>query len=376
LFFHLKRTPLNASEGTDFGDTIVLDEAHHLMSKARSIFGYKVSNKQAVLLLGKDAARRDGEKPSEWITRLLMISTAELKRETDLKSVPALNTFNLTTSFICQFEIDDQSKFFIDDRGEEVEIKPVDFRYLKNIIFYPFKRILLLSATFASNFCDVFGISENEIEIIDIPSTFPVKNRPIYWVKDLPALNYKSELSKEHPTIQALDKILSEYKSEKGIIHCSNYAFFRQLKKLYRKNTRFIWVEQGDDKAKHLTKHAKSSVATVLVSPSMLEGVDLKDDMARFQVMLKLPYPALDDYTKRMMAIYNGYYENEVATSIMQAYGRAVRSEEDHAKFYILDGSFYRFAGKRELLSQYFMEACVTITTKSIGDPDSVRTLK
>jgi len=42
LFFHLKRTPLNPREGTEFGDSIVFDEAHHLMSKARSVFGYNL----------------------------------------------------------------------------------------------------------------------------------------------------------------------------------------------------------------------------------------------------------------------------------------------------------------------------------------------
>lgn len=370
LFFHLKKTPLNPREGTDFGDSVVFDEAHHLMSKARSVFGYKISEQAVEKLLGKESNRRDGESPSEWLARHVLLSSQLLKKDGDLKSAPELYKFHMNASFISQFDISDKNKFFIDDKGAEVDIKPVNFKYLKNIIFYPFKRVLLLSATFPKNFCEIFNISDEEIEIIDIPSSFPKENRPLLFLKDLPALNYKSELTQDHPTIVALKTILKKHQKDKGIVHCSNYSFFRQLQKIFRNDKRFIWVEQGQDKSKALDKHASAKDGTVLVSPAMLEGVDLKDDLARFQVMLKLPFPTLDDYTRRMIAIYSNYYDNEVATSIMQAYGRAVRSEEDHAVFYVLDGAFQKFAGRKDLLSKYCLESYKSITTK---DLDKVR---
>lgn len=366
LFFHLKKTPLNPREGTDFGESVVFDEAHHLMSKARSIFGYKISESEVERLLGKEAARNAGESPSEWLARHVLLSSELLKNDGNLKSAPDLYKFYINATFISQFDIEDKSKFFIDDKGSEVDIKPVNFKYLKNIIFYPFKRILLLSATFPKNFCEIFNISEDEIEIIDIPSSFPKENRPLLFIKDLPPLNFKTELSDKHPTILALKKILDGHKEEKGIIHCSNYSFFRQVQKIFRGDKRFIWVEQGQDKSKLLSKHAASPAATVLVSPAMLEGVDLKDDLARFQVMLKLPFPTLDDYTRRMMALHSNYYDNEVATSIMQGYGRAVRSDEDYALFYILDGAFSRFAGRKDLLSKYVLEAYRSIFNKDL----------
>jgi Rad3-related DNA helicase len=366
LFFHLKKTPLNPSEGTNFGENVVFDEAHHLMSKARSVFGYKISETAVENLLGKDARRRQGESPAQWLARHVLLSSELLKKEGDLKAAPELYKFNINTSFISQFEIEDKNKFFIDDKGSEVDIKPVNFKYLKNIIFYPFKKVLLLSATFPKNFCEIFNISDDEIEVIDIPSSFPKEKRPLLFVKDLPALNYKTEFTSTHPTIAALRVILEKHARDKGIIHCSNYSFFRQLQKLFKHDKRFVWVEQGQDKSKHLVKHASAKNASVLVSPAMLEGVDLKDDLARFQVMIKLPFPTLDDYTKRMMALYSNYYDNEVATSVMQAYGRAVRSEDDHATFYVLDGAFSRFAGRKDLLSRYTLEAYKSITTKDL----------
>ena len=118
-----------------------------------------------------------------------------------------------------------------------------------------------------------------------------------------------------------------------------------------------LWVERGADKTKILQKHAKTDKDTVLVSPSMLEGVDLKDDLARFQIMLKLPYARLDDYTKKMMKIYEGYYEADVIMNIMQSYGRAIRTESDHAIFYILDGAFSRLLKNKKAMPTYLTEA-------------------
>ncbi len=366
LFFHLKKNPLTPNEGVEMGTDIVIDEAHHILSKAKSIFGYSLNEANLVKLLGKEAKRKGSEAPSEWMGRLLLLSHSLLQEESDLKSAPALSIFYRNLKFICQFNIDDKNKFFVEDKQDQVEIKPVDFRYLKNIIFHPFKRVLLLSATFPKNFCQMFGIKPSEVEIITIPSTFPKKNRPFYFIKDLPALNYKSNLTATHETIVALKKVLASHKSEKGIIHCSNYSFFRQLQKIFKGDKRFLWVEQGHDKTKYLTKHAESKLPTVLVSPSMIEGVDLKDDLARFQVILKIPYPTLDEYTRRMMDIYSDYYENQVATAITQSYGRAVRTPEDTAKLYCLDGAFSRLLSKQDLFSNYVLEAVSQITTKNL----------
>jgi Rad3-related DNA helicase len=372
LFFHLKKNPINSRDGIDFGENIVFDEAHHILSKARSIFGYKIIESVAEKLLGQAAKRNKGETPAQWLARHVMLSAEALKSECDIKAAPELQKFYLNASFISQLEIDDERKFFIDDRGTEVDIKPVNFKYLKNLIFYPFKKILLLSATFPKNFCEIFNISNDEMEAIDIPSSFSKERRPLVFVKNLPSLNYKSELSDTHPTIVALKTIVEKHSEDKGIIHCSSYSFFKQLKRVLKSDKRFLWVEQGDNKSRYLARHASTKDNSVLVSAAMLEGVDLKDNLARFQIMLKLPFPSLDDYMRRMMSLYDNYYDNEVAMSILQAYGRAVRSDTDYATFYILDGAFYKFLSRKEILSHYAVEALHSITT---NDLDKIKIL-
>ena len=44
-----------------------------------------------------------------------------------------------------------------------------------------------------------------------------------------------------------------------------------------------------------LEEHLKGNRPTVLLSPSMEEGVDLKNELSRFQIICKIPYPYLGD---------------------------------------------------------------------------------
>jgi ATP-dependent DNA helicase DinG len=44
-----------------------------------------------------------------------------------------------------------------------------------------------------------------------------------------------------------------------------------------------------------IAKHAESKKSTVLISPSLHTGVDLKDELSRFQIITKVPYLSLAD---------------------------------------------------------------------------------
>ena len=93
-----------------------------------------------------------------------------------------------------------------------------------------------------------------------------------------------------------------------------------------------------------IRKHFESSNDTVIISPSLTEGIDLKDDLSRFQVLCKVPYPYLGDkLSQRRMKKRKLWYPYQTARSIVQAVGRSVRNEHDHAVTYILDSSWERF---------------------------------
>jgi len=60
------------------------------------------------------------------------------------------------------------------------------------------------------------------------------------------------------------------------------------------------------------------------------------------QVLLKVPFPDLGDrrVKRRLELGHRRWYQNQAMLEVIQAYGRAVRAEDDAARFYVVDGSF------------------------------------
>ena len=98
---------------------------------------------------------------------------------------------------------------------------------------------------------------------------------------------------------------------------------------LFKKNLRAsrLIFHDSTDREEALQKHLTSKEPTVLVTPSMSEGVDLRDDLARFQVLVKVPYPSLGDkLVKKRMNRWSWWYPMQTIKTIVQSVGRGVRS--------------------------------------------------
>jgi Rad3-related DNA helicase len=74
------------------------------------------------------------------------------------------------------------------------------------------------------------------------------------------------------------------------------------------------------------------------LSSSLWEGVDLKDDLSRFQIIAKVPYPNYKEKrTKAKMDKFPMWYTSKTLTKLLQGFGRSIRSENDWANTYVLD---------------------------------------
>ena len=79
----------------------------------------------------------------------------------------------------------------------------------------------------------------------------------------------------------------------------------------------------------------------VLVSPSMSEGVDLPYEKCQFQVIYKIPFPYLGDPQINQRKQQDpSWYAYKTIMTLLQAYGRGMRAEDDYCETYILDGNF------------------------------------
>jgi len=200
----------------------------------------------------------------------------------------------------------------------------------------------------AKAFTEELGIPYNECNIIDLESVFKDEESPIVHIS-VGKFNY-TEIDKTLPkAIKVIDQLLNEHKDDKGIIHASNYKISKFIaansifgKRLLHRNM----ARYNTNNNILLEKHNSNKWPSVLLSPSMGTGISLDDDLARFQIIVKLPFMSLgDERVKAKMAESSSWYRNKMWQEIMQASGRATRSEEDFCITYILDESmeyFYR----------------------------------
>jgi predicted chitinase len=195
-------------------------------------------------------------------------------------------------------------------------------------------------------FCESLGITDENSGYISIASPFPVENRPIL---SFPIGKMtQNEIDNSLPRlVEAVKNILEQHKNEKGIIHCHSYKITNFLKKNIK--SKRLLTHSTEDREDVLNKHLKSDQPTVLLSPSMTEGVDLVDDASRFQVICKIPYPYLGDklVVKRMNR-WKWWYPLQTAKTIVQSIGRSVRNSKDYAVTYILDSDWSTFYNKNK----------------------------
>ena len=93
------------------------------------------------------------------------------------------------------------------------------------------------------------------------------------------------------------------------------------------------------------------------MSSSLWEGVDLKDDLSRFQIIAKVPYPNYTEKrTKAKMSKFPLWYTSQTLTKLLQGFGRSIRSDDDWAKTYVLDTSVNNvfFKGQQMIPKAYY----------------------
>ena len=95
-----------------------------------------------------------------------------------------------------------------------------------------------------------------------------------------------------------------------------------------------------------------------------IELADLKDDLARFQIIIKAPYlPTKDKRIERLMKDDFNWYSNKMLCSVIQSCGRGIRSKKDYCRTYILDGAIVESViNNIHKLPKYFIDRLHTLT--------------
>jgi ATP-dependent DNA helicase DinG len=238
-------------------------------------------------------------------------------------------------------------------------------RFTKQLLFDAARIRVYLSAYPGPKavFCRNLGLDPAKVARIDLSSTFPVENRPIH-------LLFCGSMGRKYidETIPRLlrvcEKILASHPNEKGLIHCHSYklgdAIFKALSASPH-GKRLLYPRKADEREAAFLKHMESDEPTVLLSPSMTEGFSLDDDLARWQIIAKMPYPNLGDkQVEAKKDLDQEWYTLQTITTVIQACGRIVRSDTDHGVTYVLDSDFQMLFDKNpEFFPKWFTDAFV-----------------
>ena len=250
-----------------------------------------------------------------------------------------------------------------DARGQKnsLQFKPIDsVQWTQPCLLRFGRKRIMMSATVLDKdtFCKSIGIDSEKTAYLSLASTFPKENRPVYYmpVGKMSMADIDTTLPK---MLDAVKQILEAHGDQKGIVHTTNYKISRFL----HDNLNSIRTLVHDDKDRDvvLSRHCDSSQPTVLITPSMTEGVSLDGDLARFAIIVKLPYPSLADKSiKKRITRDPWYYDYLTVRTFVQSLGRGVRSETDSCTTYVLDGCFDTFYKKnKKIMPKYIQEAII-----------------
>lgn len=209
-------------------------------------------------------------------------------------------------------------------------------------------KFLFMSSTILNKqgFCDDLGFDPKDTAFLSLGSEFDVKNRKVLYT---PQTKMNAQWKKpENKTgqqhmLDTINAIADLHKTDSGIIHTGNYQIAQWLidninvsQKVYHHNP-----GSNADRNTVITSFQDDTNPAILISPSITEGLDLKDDLGRFAIFCKIPFGYLgDEWIKTRMNISAEWYKRRALIEIIQGSGRIVRSETDWGTVFILDESW------------------------------------
>ncbi len=355
---------------------VCLDEAHNLEGKLCSLLHFEASELMLTqyrlpMVESQEQFEAFGaawtSQYGEWTETLKgrMSRSRGTAKAAIARELSTLEQYNFTISLILgNFS---KTPWVVEPgRVEEggFQIKPVFAGFLSHCIFGPAQRVLMMSATICDygQFLQDLRIPSADAVFIESGSSFPREHRPILYFPQ-GRMSQDTKAASMAKAIKFIDSMLNRMPEARGIIHTASFDDANKIRLGSKHRDRIITHESGEHE-KVMEKFKRRSDA-VLVSPSMWEGVDLKDDLARFNIIMKVPYPYLGDkQTKARMSMvpptYNGrkWYAWSAVMKLAQAPGRSTRSPEDYSITVILDSCFEDiWKSNRKMFPEYFAEA-------------------
>jgi Rad3-related DNA helicase len=298
--------------------------------------------------------------------RKILERSKSIVETTGLSAVEATDKENIER-YLANYHLyeSSESEWIWQLQNDQLVLQPVFAReFMKELVWKRGQYYIVSSATILNpkEYAELTGLTsllrEDEICFLQAPSTFPVENRPIIDVTVGPLSREEWESNKRN-ALRAVEEIL---RKEKGnvAIHCHSYHHQQWLVHNISEDLKArLIVHKSRDREEKLEEW-KHSRGKVFASVAFNEGQDWKYDVCNAQILFKVPFPDLSDkrVKRRLELGYRQWYSNQAMLEVIQAYGRAIRAEDDEARFYVVDGSFTKLVKDCwQFIPDWFKEA-------------------
>ena len=234
--------------------------------------------------------------------------------------------------------------FELNKEAREISVKPIFVGPMFNQLINSEYQLFMSATVSKELLVHTLGLDPSEVAFIKLPSEFPIENKKVVFL-NIAKLNYNSMKD-----VVVIDKINSSClkltqrhidAEESGIIICPSFAVTQTIAEHLRRKGITVYEHQSGSKLAPLVEQFKLSKSpSVLISPSLFEGVSLDDEISRFQIFVKCPYASLGEKRVKYIADkHSTLYELQTILRIIQGAGRSVRGPEDYAVTYCLDSN-------------------------------------
>jgi len=328
----------------DYRDVFIADEAHSLIGMVRDL--------AARTLWKHEVHYPDGLKDYRALMKWLESPNAQLKAE-----LRALQQDLLGSS--PKYLVEKGWELYRGKNKECLKLLPIDTADQPPLLWpRAVKKIILMSATINAKDLEQIGLSKRRVCWITPPSAIPPDRRPIEVCDPGYNLSFDATEDELNAAAAGIRRIADAHPGERGVIHLT-YGLLERLGPRIGTLGGRVLTHGKENKFAVYTQFLTGTKDQILVCAGLFEGIDLPQDLGRWQIIAKVPWPALTDSAWKWLAETDPVrYQWEALRTVMQGAGRVCRGPTDYGKTVILDRSFGSI--DEELMPTWFRSALVS----------------
>lgn len=223
----------------------------------------------------------------------------------------------------------------VEELRESYQFDPIrPGKYAESALLLRVPDITFMSATIRPKTMFMCGIGKDHFTFREFDSDFDPRRCPIYYVPTMRVDSRNPDLSM---LWLRLDQVAARRRDRKGIIQTTSFEYQKTVRMSSRFAGSMILNERGEAPTEKIEEFMGAGPGAVLVSPSVGRGYNFKDDLCRWQFIVKIPFDPPSKVAKARSAEDKEYGPFRAMQKLVQAIGRDVRDKKDWSERIIGD---------------------------------------